>query len=148
MDIFPPFEQIITSWKTLTQLEMLQPVGKIKHWQSNFAFRELFCNICLLGKQQCRQAQKLEEFKSGPVDISCLSSGTPQRIKMCLEKNHEKTWKILHLLRIKSRVKLKNVPGKNDKVLEFVGDPLVTTLSYGFRQIFYNHFKTGDKNDS
>lgn len=70
---------------------MLQPVGKIKHWYSNFAFRELFCNICLLGKQQCRQAQKLVEFKSSPVDISCLSSGTPQRIKMCLEKNHENT---------------------------------------------------------
>ena len=67
---------------------------------------------------------------------------------MCLEKNYEKTWKILHLLRIKSWVKLKNVLGKNDKVLEFVGDPLVTTLSYGFWQIFYNHFKTEDKNDS
>ena len=102
----------------------------------------------MLGEQQCREPQKLVEFKSGPVDISCLSSGTPQRIKMCLEKNYEKTWKILHLLRIKSWVKLKNVLGKNDKVLEFVGDPLVTTLSYGFWQIFYNHFKTGDKNDS
>lgn len=63
-------------------------------------------------------------------------------------KNHEKTWKILHLSRIKSRKKLRNVLGKNVKVLEFVGDPLVTTLSYGFRQIFYNHFKTGGKDDS
>ena len=36
-------------------------------------------NICLLRKQECRQPQKLVEVKSGPVDISCSSSGNPAR---------------------------------------------------------------------